>query len=46
METVQTLPTTGVRIEEDILDNGSPGWKYSHWEPKGVPLCMEIDPTI
>lgn len=44
IETVQTLRTAGFRIEEDIRDNYSPGWKYSHWELKGVPLRIEIGP--
>ncbi|KAJ4727923.1 Proline--tRNA ligase [Melia azedarach] len=26
------------------VDNYSPGWKYSHWEMKGVPLRIEIGP--
>lgn len=44
VETVQTLRAAGFRIEEDIRDNYSPGWKYSHWELKGVPLRIEIGP--
>lgn len=44
IETVQTLRAAGFRIEEDIRDNYSPGWKYSHWELKGVPLRIEIGP--
>lgn len=44
IETVQTLRVAGFRIEEDIRDNYSPGWKYSHWELKGVPLRIEIGP--
>uniref|UniRef100_A0A0D6QXG0 proline--tRNA ligase n=1 Tax=Araucaria cunninghamii TaxID=56994 RepID=A0A0D6QXG0_ARACU len=42
--TVQTLGKAGFRIEEDLRDNYSPGWKYSHWELKGVPLRIEIGP--
>ena len=44
VETVQTLRATGFRIEEDIRDNYPPGWKYSHWELKNVPLHIEISP--
>eukprot|EP01018_Ginkgo_biloba_P006631 Gb_35792 [translate_table: standard] len=44
IETVQTLRMTGFRVEEDLRDNYSPGWKYSHWELKGVPLRIEIGP--
>ncbi|KAH9322229.1 hypothetical protein KI387_016868, partial [Taxus chinensis] len=42
--TVQALTEAGFRIEEDLRDNYSPGWKYSHWELKGVPLRIEIGP--
>ncbi|GLJ11146.1 hypothetical protein SUGI_0144460 [Cryptomeria japonica] len=44
IKTVQTLRAAGIRIEEDLRDNYSPGWKYSHWELKGVPLRIEIGP--
>lgn len=42
--TVATLNKAGFRAEEDFRDNYSPGWKYSHWELKGVPLRIEIGP--
>ncbi|KAG5514068.1 hypothetical protein RHGRI_035466 [Rhododendron griersonianum] len=42
--TVETLTKAGVRAEADFRDNYSPGWKYSHWEMKGVPLRIEIGP--
>ena len=42
--TVATLNKTGFRAEEDLRDNYSPGWKYSQWELKGVPLRIEIGP--
>ncbi|KAK8961149.1 hypothetical protein KSP40_PGU020000 [Platanthera guangdongensis] len=41
---VQTLQAAGFRAEHDFRDNYSPGWKYSHWEMKGVPLRIEIGP--
>lgn len=28
----------------DYRDNYSPGWKFNHWELKGVPLRLEIGP--
>lgn len=28
----------------DYRDNYSPGWKFNHWEVKGVPLRLEIGP--
>ncbi|KAI3902284.1 hypothetical protein MKW92_034368 [Papaver armeniacum] len=36
------LNKTGFRAETDLRDNYSPGWKYSNWELKGVPLRIEI----
>ena len=33
-----------VRIEVDDRDNYNPGWKYAHWELKGVPLRLELGP--
>ncbi|KAK1319442.1 hypothetical protein QJS10_CPB04g00419 [Acorus calamus] len=42
--TVTALEEAGFRVEADIRDNYSPGWKYSHWEMKGVPLRIEIGP--
>lgn len=42
--TVNTLNEAGFRAEADLRDNYSPGWKYSHWEMKGVPLRIEIGP--
>ncbi|KAM7487962.1 hypothetical protein LguiB_025446 [Lonicera macranthoides] len=41
---VKTLSEAGLRVEADLRDNYSPGWKYSHWEMKGVPLRIEIGP--
>ncbi|CAL5003058.1 unnamed protein product [Urochloa decumbens] len=42
--TVCTLSQSGIRVELDDRTNHSPGWKYSHWEMKGVPLRIEIGP--
>lgn len=33
-----------VRAEGDYRDNYSPGWKYNHWELKGVPIRIELGP--
>lgn len=44
LKTVETLNEAGFRVEADLRDNYSPGWKYSHWEMKGVPLRIEIGP--
>ena len=42
--TSDMLSKAGIRAEVDIGENYSPGWKYSHWEMKGVPLRIEIGP--
>ncbi|XP_066350975.1 proline--tRNA ligase, cytoplasmic [Miscanthus floridulus] len=42
--TVYTLNQSGIRADQDTRENYSPGWKYSHWEMKGVPLRIEIGP--
>lgn len=33
-----------VRTEFDDRDNYSPGWKFNHWELKGVPIRLELGP--
>lgn len=41
----QELKKTGdLRIKGDYRDNVSPGWKFNHWELKGVPLRIELGP--
>ncbi|CAI4224258.1 unnamed protein product [Auanema sp. JU1783] len=39
-----TLVDAGVRAESDLRDNYSPGWKFNHWELKGVPIRLELGP--
>lgn len=39
-----TLDAAGVRCKGDYRDNYSPGWKFNHWELKGVPIRVEIGP--
>ena len=34
----------GVRSKVDDRQNYTPGWKYAHWETKGVPLRLELGP--
>lgn len=36
------LKAAGVRVRVDDRDSYKPGWKYNHWELKGVPLRIEI----
>lgn len=38
------LRDAGVRVRFDDRDNYSPGWKFNHWELKGVPLRVELGP--
>jgi len=38
------LKEADVRVKGDYRDNYSPGWKFNHWELKGVPIRMEIGP--
>jgi bifunctional glutamyl/prolyl-tRNA synthetase len=38
------LAEAGVRVFGDYRENYSPGWKFNHWELKGVPLRVEIGP--
>uniref|UniRef100_A0A8C4HIH8 Bifunctional glutamate/proline--tRNA ligase n=1 Tax=Dicentrarchus labrax TaxID=13489 RepID=A0A8C4HIH8_DICLA len=38
------LLNAGVRVKTDLRDNYSPGWKFNHWELKGVPIRLEVGP--
>ncbi|XP_023034416.1 bifunctional glutamate/proline--tRNA ligase isoform X2 [Drosophila willistoni] len=40
----QRLIGAEVRCEGDYRDNYSPGWKFNHWELKGVPIRIEVGP--
>jgi len=44
VKVTRLLQEGGLRVKEDLRDNYSPGWKYAHWEVKGVPLRIEIGP--
>lgn len=33
-----------MRVETDVRTNYTPGWKYNHWEMRGVPLRVELGP--
>jgi bifunctional glutamyl/prolyl-tRNA synthetase len=41
---VKTLKDADIRCHGDFRDNYSPGWKFNHWELKGVPVRVEIGP--
>eukprot|EP00922_Rhytidocystis_sp_ex-Travisia-forbesii_P028299 GHVS01041538.1.p1 GENE.GHVS01041538.1~~GHVS01041538.1.p1 ORF type:complete len:698 (+),score=132.17 GHVS01041538.1:61-2154(+) len=40
----KSLEAAGVRVSIDDRTNYTPGWKYNHWEVKGVPIRMELGP--
>jgi prolyl-tRNA synthetase len=43
-EVMATLRAAGVRVHLDDRDTQLPGFKYAHWEMRGVPLRLEIGP--
>lgn len=38
------LKKAGIRCKADLRDNYSPGWRFNHWEVKGVPVRIELGP--
>nr|XP_060610227.1 bifunctional glutamate/proline--tRNA ligase isoform X2 [Anolis sagrei ordinatus] len=40
----KTLLSANIRSRADLRDNYSPGWKFNHWELKGVPIRLEVGP--
>lgn len=38
------LSASGIKCKSDLRDHVSPGWKYNHWELKGVPIRIELGP--
>ncbi|KAK4884370.1 hypothetical protein RN001_000641 [Aquatica leii] len=43
-ELEKELNSTGMRVKGDYRENYSPGWKFNHWELKGVPIRVELGP--
>jgi prolyl-tRNA synthetase len=41
-EIFKQLKEAGVRVVYDDRDNYNPGWKFNHWEVKGVPIRVEL----
>ncbi|XP_035290073.1 bifunctional glutamate/proline--tRNA ligase isoform X3 [Anguilla anguilla] len=41
---ISALQKIGLRVKADLRDNYSPGWKFNHWELKGVPVRLEVGP--
>jgi len=40
----EDLKAAGIRVKYDDRDMYNPGWKYNHWEQKGVPIRVEVGP--
>jgi prolyl-tRNA synthetase len=40
----QDLRRGGIRVKLDAREEFTPGWKFSEWEMRGVPLRIEIGP--
>ncbi|KAL1638276.1 hypothetical protein SLS56_000084 [Neofusicoccum ribis] len=40
----EVLRSANVRVETDMREGYSPGWKFNDWELKGVPLRIEFGP--
>lgn len=43
-ELERELVAGGVRATADLRENYNPGWKYAHWEMKGVCVRIELGP--
>ena len=41
-ELTKTLKEAGVRVTFDDRENYNPGWKFNHWEIKGIPIRLEM----
>ncbi|KXS09182.1 cytoplasmic proline-tRNA ligase Prs1 [Gonapodya prolifera JEL478] len=43
-EIAKTLSQAGIRVKSDTRDNVTPGFKFNHWELRGVPIRLEVGP--
>jgi prolyl-tRNA synthetase len=41
-EIYKNLKKSGVRVELDDRENYNPGFKFNHWELRGVPIRLEL----
>lgn len=41
---LEQLKEKGIRVHLDDRDVYTPGWKFNHWELKGVPIRLEMGP--
>jgi len=44
IEAEKSLRAAGMRVKLDQRDGYSPGYKFNHWEVRGVPVRLEIGP--
>lgn len=44
-EILSKLKAAGLRADYDDRTTYNPGWKYNHWEQKGVPIRLEVGPS-
>jgi prolyl-tRNA synthetase len=42
LEIVDQLYDIGISVKFDDRDTYKPGWKFNHWEVKGVPVRLEV----
>ena len=38
----EKIKAGGIRVYLDDRDVYNPGWKYNHWEQRGVPIRLEV----
>lgn len=43
-DVAERLKKVGVKVKTDLRENYTPGFKFNHWEVRGVPLRIEIGP--
>merc|ERR1711937_875789 len=43
-EVVANLTKKGISVKLDDRENYNPGWKFNHWELKGIPIRIEFGP--
>lgn len=43
-DVIAKLRGASIRVDIDSRENYQPGWKFNHWELKGVPIRLEIGP--
>jgi len=44
LSVLKDLESQGLRAKYDDRTMYNPGWKYNHWEQKGVPIRIEVGP--